>query len=103
MTDTQMTDIQMKIAELQEALLTAHPQMPLLLRDIHKKLKADPAQVTLLTEEEIAVIVSGLKLQTNVELASDKAKSGSTAAKTKSANSRLNAILKRANVSADDF
>jgi len=97
------TEIQMKIAELQEALLSAHPTMPLLLREIHKKLQADPAQVTLLSEEEISVIVSGLKLQTNVELASEKSKSSSSAAKTKSANSRLNAILKRANVSADDF
>jgi len=96
------TEIQMKIAELQEALLNAHPTMPLLLREIHKKLQADPATVTLLTEEEIAVIVSGLKLQTNVELA-NASKSGSTAAKTKTANSRLNAILKRANVSAEDF
>lgn len=95
-------EIQMKIAELQEALLNAHPQMPLLLRDIHKKLQADPAQVTLLSEEEIAIIVTGLKLQTNVELA-NASKSSSTAGKTKSANSRLNAILKRANVSADDF
>lgn len=95
-------EIQMKIAELQEALLNAHPTMPLLLRDIHKKLQSDPATVTLLSEEEISIIVSGLKLQTNVELA-NASKSSSAAGKTKSANSRLNAILKRANVSADDF
>lgn len=95
-------EIQMKIAELQEALLNAHPTMPLLLRDIHKKLQSDPATVTLLSEEEISIIVSGLKLQTNVELA-NASKSSSAASKTKSANSRLNAILKRANVSADDF
>lgn len=96
------TEIQMKIAELQEALLSAHPTMPILLREIHTKLKADPAQVTLLSEEDIAIIVSGLKKQTNVEL-TNAPKSKSTSSKEKSAGSRLNAILKRANVSADDF
>lgn len=96
-------EIQMKIAELQDALLNAHPTMPLLLRDIHKKLQADPATVTLLSEEDIAIIVSGLKKQTNVELANASKSSSTAKAKTASANSRLNAILKRANVSADDF
>ena len=56
--------IAMKVAELQELIHKAHPRMPMLLRDIHSILKADPDNVTLLSESDIGVIVSGLKLQT---------------------------------------
>ena len=56
--------IAMKIAELSQMILAAHPRMPMLLRDIHTILKNDPDNVTLLSEEDIGVIVSGLKLQT---------------------------------------
>ena len=56
--------IKMKIAELSELILNAHPRMPMLLREIHTVLKADPDNVTLLSEEDIGVIVSGLKKQT---------------------------------------
>lgn len=58
------TDLKMKIAELQDAILQTHPRLPLLLKDIHTTLKNQPETVTLLTEDEIAVIVNGLKQQT---------------------------------------
>ena len=45
--------LKLKLAELQEALLNAHPNMPSLLATIHSQLKKDPEQVTLLSEEEI--------------------------------------------------
>lgn len=61
-------DIAMKIAELDSMIKAAHPRMPMLLRDIHTILKNDPENVTLLSEEDIAVIVSGLKKQTQVEI-----------------------------------
>ena len=61
-------EIKMKIAELQESILAAHPRMPMLLREIHSVLKADPDNVTLLSEEDIGVIVSGLKKQTQTEI-----------------------------------
>jgi hypothetical protein len=60
--------IAMKIAELQEVILGAHPRMPMLLREIHGILKADPDCVTLLSEEDIGTIVSGLKKQTMTEI-----------------------------------
>lgn len=60
--------IKMKIAELQESILNCHPRMPLLLKEIHSVLKADPDNVTLLSEEDIGVIVSGLKKQTQTEI-----------------------------------
>jgi|SRR6188768_2062042 len=57
-----------KIQELQSQLLANHPQMPVLLSEIHRTLKNNPAVVTLLEEDEIAVIVNGLEKQTNTYL-----------------------------------
>lgn len=65
-----------KILELQSALVSAHSQMPVLLRLIHQQLKQDPEIVTILTEQEISVIVSGLKKQTNTEISAAVMKSG---------------------------
>ncbi len=61
-------DLKLKIAELQDMIHAAHPRMPLLLKDIHLLLKSDPDNVTLLTDEDIAIIVSGLKKQTMTEI-----------------------------------
>ncbi len=63
------TQIQMQIAELESALLSAHPSLPTLLQQIHRAIKQDPEQVTLLTEDEIGVIVNGLKHQTQTAIA----------------------------------
>jgi hypothetical protein len=64
-----MNQIQMQIAELESALLQAHPSMPVLLQQIHRAIKADPEQVTLLSEQEIGVIVNGLSRQTQTQIA----------------------------------
>lgn len=99
MSDFSLLEIKTRIQDLQQAIHSANPGMPAILRDIHTKLKADPAVITLLEEEDIEAIVSGLKLQTNVELTSAKPKT----AKPTSAKAKLNAIIKGANLSADDF
>lgn len=57
-----------EIESLRSALLSANPQMPQLLRTIHKQLAADAELTTLLTEEQIGVIVEGLQVHTKVEL-----------------------------------
>jgi hypothetical protein len=57
-----------KMQELQEAIHGQHPKMPVLLMHIHKHLTTDPELVSILSEEEIGVIVSGLKVQTKTEL-----------------------------------
>lgn len=62
-------EIKSKLDELQAALLSAHPTMPTLLRDIHRTLKAQPEQVTLMSEDEIAIVVAGLDKQTNTHIA----------------------------------
>jgi hypothetical protein len=67
---TPVEQIQEQALKLQAALQAANPQMPILLRQIHTALKADPAIVTLLPEETIQQIVAGLTKQTQVEIAS---------------------------------
>jgi hypothetical protein len=64
-----------KIASLADALTTAHPRMPLLLKEIHTHLRADPEIVTLLDEDQIQIVVKGLIKQTNTELAAAVLKS----------------------------
>ena len=65
--------IAMEMAEL-EAALDAHvPGFVSILSTIHKKLKADPDVVTLLEDDEIAVIVAGLEKHTNVTIVAPSA------------------------------
>jgi hypothetical protein len=64
-----------KILSLESALLTQNPTMPTLLNDIWKTLKENPDNVTLLSEQEIGVIVNGLKRQTSTEIATAALKS----------------------------
>lgn len=86
------TEIQMKIGELQAQLLSDHPQMPTLLREIHTTLKADPETVTLLTDAEVGTIVAALQKFTGNHITA-------AATKTKAAGSR--AALK--SITADDL
>lgn len=74
-------EIQTKLEALQDALLNAHPQMPTLLRDIHQTLKAQPEQVTLMTEDQIHLIIQGLEKQTGTYLSQVVAKQAKKSAK----------------------
>jgi hypothetical protein len=71
----QAFEVKEKLAALEQALLKQLPTMPTLLRDIHRSLKADPDTVTLLSEEECAVLVQGLKKQTGTTIATSALKS----------------------------
>lgn len=62
-------EIKTKLDELQQALLSAHPTLPTILRDIHRTLKSYPEQVTLMSEDEIQLVVQGLEKQTSSHLA----------------------------------
>lgn len=84
-------EIATKLQELESMLLSQHPGMPTLLRDIHKTLKAQPDQVTLMTEEEIQIVVRGLEKQTNSYLAEATVKS--TKAKKESLKTVTNSDL----------
>lgn len=61
--------VQEKLANLQAALISKTPDMPVLLRDIHRTLAQDADVVTLLTEEECSILVRGLIQQTNTSMA----------------------------------
>lgn len=76
-------DLQLKVAELESALLERHPKMPVLLREIHTALRLQPENVTLMNEDEIAIIVSGLSVQTSVEFAKEAVKPAGKNAKLK--------------------
>jgi len=65
----QAYQVREKLAQLEASLLENSPNMPTLLRDIHRNLKADPDVVTILTEEECSILVRGLKKQTATEIA----------------------------------
>lgn len=60
--------ISIKIGELYDAVQKTLPNMPTLLRDIHSNLKQDPELVTLLSPEEVSIIVSGLSKQTQTTI-----------------------------------
>ena len=75
---TSLFELQAKVAELEEVILSKHPRLPVLLRDIHTTLRAQPENVTLLSEKEIAAIVAGLRVQTGVELAASVSKTSAT-------------------------
>ncbi len=70
----QAFEVKEKLAALEEALLSSNPEMPSLLRAIHKNLKQDPDIVTLLTEEECSILVRGLKKQTATDIATKSIK-----------------------------
>ena len=70
----QAYQVREKLAQLQEALLASTPNMPELLREIHRELKADPDVVTILTEPECAILVQGLMKQTSIAIATSMVK-----------------------------
>lgn len=80
---THYESIQLKLADLQQQLLSQHPGMPTLLRDIHSQLKQNPETVTLMTEDEIAIVVQGLSKQTMTHLSGSVMKSTKSATATK--------------------
>ena len=72
-----------KLASLQTMLTDNLPNISTVLRDIHSTLKKDPDVVTILTDEEVAILVNGLDKQTQANLAGSVAKSKTPKAKLK--------------------
>jgi hypothetical protein len=81
-------ELQEKITSLQEAILHKHPTMGTLLREIHTSLRKQPENVTVLPEDQIAIIVRGLELQTNTFLATTVSKSAKSTSKVTSLKSK---------------
>ena len=61
--------LQEKVLELSAMLTERHPKMPTLLAEIHRTLQKYPEQVTLMDEDQIRIVVEGLKVQTGVQFA----------------------------------
>jgi hypothetical protein len=72
---TPTEQIKEKIATLEAQLKEAHPNIATLLQTIHDTLKKDPEIVTLLDEDDIGIIVSGLSKHTAVEISAAALKS----------------------------
>lgn len=83
-------EVKNKILEMNTALLTANPMMAVLLRQIHQQIRKDPELITIISEEEIGMIVNGLKAQTNTVIATTAVKT-SKSASTKKLLSNLSA------------
>lgn len=79
----QAYQIKEKLASLEAALLEGTPNMPILLREIHRNLKNDPDIVTLLSEEDCSILVQGLKKVTATTIATTAIKKGSKKALSK--------------------
>lgn len=60
--------IREKLFLLEQQLNEKLPGITTALRDIHTKLKKDPEVVTLLSEEDIGILIRGLKKQVATEL-----------------------------------
>lgn len=80
-------ELKEKVATLGQTILDRHPTMPTLLREIHTALRKQPENVTLLSDEEIAILVRGLENQTNTYLAATV--SGAKKSSTKSLAAKL--------------
>lgn len=73
-TDNQtLADIRFQMADLQEKLIANIPDFPVILKSIHEKLRKDPAVVTLMSEDEIKLVVQGLAKHAQVEVVSPTA------------------------------
>ncbi len=70
--------VQENLAQMEEALLSDTPNIATLLRTIHQQLKKDPEIVTILSEEECGILVSGLKEHTAIEISTKALKKTGT-------------------------
>lgn len=74
-------EISDRIFQLKEAIHTAHPKMPGLLQEIWSTIKSYPEQVTLLEEDQMEIIISGLEKVVDTDLAQITLKSATTGSK----------------------
>ncbi len=89
---TPYEQLQEKVLSLDSAIKSRHPTMPTLLQEIWRALKAQPENVTLMTEEEIGIVVSGLQQQTNTSLAQSVVKASKSASANKSVAAKISQL-----------
>lgn len=64
----QSEHITLRIAELEQALLAAHPQMPMYLKQIHAELLKAPELVHIMTNEQRSILIAALQKQTGASI-----------------------------------
>lgn len=74
--------LKLKMRELEAQLEQQVPEFSLTLKQIHQHLAKDPASVTILSEEEIGTIVSGLERHSGITIVAGKAAGKSKSGKT---------------------
>lgn len=74
-------ELKEKVSALSEAILSKHPTMKSLLREIHTTVSKYPEQITLLSEDDISQIVKGLMVTTGIEFAEKAMKAPATVTK----------------------
>jgi hypothetical protein len=72
-----------KIATLHNQILSAHPRMPVLLKEIRDTLYSYPECNTLLTEDQMNTIIEGLEKLVDTDLAAITLKAASKGGKSK--------------------
>ena len=65
----QIDQVREKLLFMESSLESENPDISGMLRFIHTALRKDPENVTLLSDEEKALVIRGLKYQTRTELA----------------------------------
>lgn len=84
----------MEFAELEAMILAADPTMPTILRQIHRHLGQDPELVTMMTEEEVQLMVTGMIVHAKAAIVEP--------AKAKTAKAAVSAAKKKV-ITADDL
>lgn len=64
----QAEHITLRIAELEQALLSQHPQMPTYLKQIHAELLKAPELVHIMTNEQRSILIAALQKQTGTNI-----------------------------------
>lgn len=71
---TSIEEIQSRLSELENALVSQNPEFRTVLRKIHATLSAEPELLHLLKDEEINVIVRGIEKHSNIQIVQETEK-----------------------------
>lgn len=74
--DPQYANFKMKLGELEDKLNEQVPGFAFLLKEIHQSLSNDPNVVTIMSEDEIGIVVAGLSRHMDVTITPAKSGSG---------------------------
>jgi len=65
---TQSEHICLRISELEQCLLSQHPQLPTYLKQIHAELLKSPELVHIMTNEQRSILIKALEKQSGISV-----------------------------------